>query len=126
MNSTLRKHGYHEEGQFIHWLGRIAKCHCLDELRKNEDKEFVGLFDEEGNDYIPDESTSAEERMMQKDEVRVLLGMLSENYRIVVVKRYLEEKSVEETAAELGITKNAVTVSLSRALQILRQKGGAR
>lgn len=42
---------------------------------------------------------------IDKNDVDVLLGMMTnENYRIVIRKRYMEEKKHEEIAEELGVT----------------------
>lgn len=42
---------------------------------------------------------------IDKNDVDVLLGMMTnENYRIVIRKRYIEEKDHKEIAEELGVT----------------------
>ena len=57
----------------------------------------------------------------ERDAVWRLLGRLPRRQRAVLVLRYFEDLSVEDTAAALGISTGAVKSQASRALSRLRE-----
>ena len=109
------------ESKLSTWLVRIAANEALMRLRRNA--KAAGRTDVE-----PDELVSREagpERSAQGGELRHLLEAhiqaLPEGYRAVFMMRAIEELSVEETAAALGIAEATVRTRYFRARNLLSQ-----
>jgi len=66
------------------------------------------------------ENEGAEVWAAMKPELDRALSALPAKYRDVIVLRYFEEKSNQETAEALGLSSSAVSTRLSRALEHLR------
>jgi RNA polymerase sigma-70 factor (ECF subfamily) len=103
------------------WLVRIAANEALMRLRRNAKAAAR-------TDVEPDELVSraaGPERTAQGSELRQLLeahvGALPEGYRAVFMLRAVEELSVEETAAALGIPEATVRTRYFRARNLLRK-----
>ncbi len=103
------------------WLVRIAANEALMRLRRNAKAAARSNVE-------PDELVSREagpERSAQGSELRNLLeahiGALPEGYRAVFLMRAIEELSVEETAAALGIPEATVRTRYFRARNLLRK-----
>lgn len=112
------------------WLVRIAVNHALMRLRKQK-RNIVVPFQpgvpEETSDivnHIPDERTESPTTTTLRGEIRQLLERrideLPVAFRTVFVLREVEEMSVEETAAALGIPPATVRTRLFRARALLR------
>lgn len=114
------------------WLHRIVVNACLMRLRtkrrRPEETDIEPLlpsFIEDGHQSAPSVPWSeSAESLLEREETRTLvrsaIEQLPDAYRIVLVLRDIEEKSTEETAAILGVTRNAVKIRLHRARQALR------
>lgn len=114
------------------WLHRIVVNACLMRLRAQRRRpeeldvdEYLPRFQEDGHQVEPsvawsENAQSVLEREELRDLVRANIARLPDAYRIVLHLRDIEEMSTEETAAILGITKNAVKIRLHRARQALR------
>ena len=112
---------------FSPWLYRIAHNVVLDHLRRKKSRpalsepELAQSF-EEG----PDPSAVSPQRsMLTKEtynEVREAIHSLPENYRSVVVLRFLEDLSYGEIAQALDLTEANVMMRISRARRMLRDK----
>lgn len=103
------------------WLVRIAANEALMRLRRNAKAAAR-------TDVEPDELVSREagpESTAQGSELRQLLeaqiGALPDGYRAVFMMRAIEELSVEETAAALGIPQATVRTRYFRARNLLSQ-----
>ena len=113
------------------WLTRIALNEAL--ARKRKERQTVDLtavetLQEESAHVIwfPNMNLDADpERTTAQREIRNLLERaldgLSEPFRIVFVMRDVEEMSIEETAACLGIRSETVKTRLHRARRQLRE-----
>jgi RNA polymerase sigma-70 factor, ECF subfamily len=109
------------ESKLSTWLVRIAANEALMRLRRNARATAR-------TDVEPDELVSREagpESTAQGRELRQLLeahiGALPEAYRTVFMLRAIEELSVEETAAALGIPEATVRTRYFRARNLLSQ-----
>jgi RNA polymerase sigma-70 factor, ECF subfamily len=118
------------ESQFKTWVLSIARNEGLGRLRKleNRKEDSLDALTEDAGDFTPAMLTSWREipaEELERQELRVLLDQtiagLPEIYRNVVLLRDVEEMSVCETAAALGITEGAVKVRLHRARAMLQK-----
>ena len=114
------------------WLVRIAVNHALMRLRKQKRDSVVVSFDqrEPGDsgkivDQLADDRNEAPTDTMLRGEIRQILERrideLPMSYRTVFILREVEEMSVEETSAALGIPSATVRTRLFRARALLRQ-----
>jgi RNA polymerase sigma-70 factor, ECF subfamily len=64
------------------------------------------------------------DHVLRKDETRDLVHMaianLPEQYRLVLVRKYIDEVSIAAVAAELGLTEQAAKSLLARARRVFR------
>lgn len=118
------------EASLATWLTRITVNEALG--RKRKQRPMVGLeaveaLQESSAQIIPFPvmSESDPERSAARHEIRRMLEMsidrLPEPFRLVLVMRDVDEFSIEETAALLGIRPETVKTRLHRARRMLRE-----
>jgi RNA polymerase sigma-70 factor (ECF subfamily) len=121
---------------FYPWLRQMAETRLLDLRRRHVDAQKRSVRREEpGVLALPDESaaelasrlvtsaTSPSQRLVREEarqRVQAALTQLSPRDRQILELRHLEQLSVAETAAVLGISEAAVKTRHVRALQRLR------
>lgn len=99
------------------WLLRIAFNLIVGESRKHK-VEFVPLEDHHAVDE--EGAGAAVVEAMEGGSAFSALEALPESHRTVIQLRYLQELSVAETAAVMGLTQEAVRALAYRALKALR------
>jgi RNA polymerase sigma-70 factor (ECF subfamily) len=113
------------------WLTRIALNESLDRLRRRRPSVGLAAIDEPENrreDRVvrlhPAMADANPEKAAALSEIRALVERavddLPEAFRLVFVMRDIEEMSIEETAAQLGIRAETVKTRLHRARRLLR------
>lgn len=117
---TLPK--YREQGiPFVAYLFRVARNALIDQYRRSKAPE---------NNLPLEENTIADTlhnpaevviQGMEKQEIRELLGLLREEYRTVLLLRFMGDLSPDETADVMGKSAGAVRVLQHRALGALRK-----
>jgi RNA polymerase sigma-70 factor (ECF subfamily) len=112
---------YREQGvPFLAYLFRIARNALIDHYRRSGlTKNQVSIEDLSLHDGNPGPGESAISSL-EREELRVSLEQLRDDYRTVLVLRFLSELSPEETAQVMGRTPGAVRVLQHRALSALR------
>lgn len=113
---------YQEQGvPFLAFLFRIARNALIDHYRRSgKSKQNVSIDDitlRDGEPELGDTVTAN----LEHEELRQTLGELREDYRTVLVLRFLSELSPDETAAVMGRSAGAVRVLQHRALAALRK-----
>lgn len=111
----------------ITWLSRMVLNECLGRVRKNARRQNVIPMGP--NDEMETTASGHErdrpERQVARAEIRVMLerklDQLPQDFRTVFVLRAVEELSVEETAALLGIPEATVRSRHFRARGLLRE-----
>lgn len=102
---------------FAAWLFRIAANSIIDRgkraAREQELPEGFELPSEAGSQDIEDE-------VEQRARLFQLVGRLPEDQRLVIAKRFSEEKSIREIATEIGRSEGAVKQLQFRGVQTLR------
>src|SRR3989441_1066401 len=108
------------ESRLSTWLVRIVANEALMRLRKRRrGAEVVPLYGED----MPTEDRPdyAAQRAQTRRLLEQKIDALPEAYRVVFILRALEEFSVEETAAALGIPEATVRTRFFRARRVLRE-----
>jgi RNA polymerase sigma-70 factor (ECF subfamily) len=125
------RHRFEGGSRISTWLHRIAVNACLMRLRTERRRGEVPI-DEWLPRFLPDghhEATfvdwsNAAHALVERQEtcalVRGAIDTLPESYRTVLLMRDIEGVPVEEVAAALEISSNAVHIRLHRARQALR------
>lgn len=124
-------HQFRGESRFSTWLVRIAINEARTRARRNRLRAAESLDeapnDDTGGDYTPICLVDWREipsDALQRSEVRELLARalasLSQIYREVVMLRDVQQLSISETAAILGISQGSVKTRLLRARLQLR------
>lgn len=131
-------HKYQPHYTFNSWITRVSNNFLIDYIRKqkrkknletvsmntgfasdkmkNDDIDFV--FDVRDEDYAaPDDNLILGQRTEYMEKA---LSQLDEQYRVVVNKRFYEEKSYDEIAHEIGMTLGAVKSIIFRAKDKLK------
>ncbi|HET8731334.1 MAG TPA: RNA polymerase sigma factor [Moraxellaceae bacterium] len=126
-------HSFRSESRFSTWLTRIAINEALARVRKSRRRAaIIPLVGHAALDADPDEDVfmtqnAAEnpDSVVLRGEVRRLIERkiddLPDAFRSVFVLRALEEMSVEETAACLGVPEATVRSRYFRARSLLRE-----
>ncbi|MBX6366875.1 MAG: RNA polymerase sigma factor [Rhodospirillales bacterium] len=111
--------GFKGEASLATWLTRIAINEALMRLRRRRESAPI----EEGL-ALPDSRPSPEQNAARR-ELRALveraLDSLPATFRAVFVLRAVEQMSVEETAAALGVREETVKTRFFRARRLLRE-----
>ena len=109
--------------EFRGWLFRIAVHAATDELRSRKRRKSVPLDDVselELGSTSPDETDLGLDARDLAERLDTALGLLREEYRLVLLLRAREEMSYDEIAATLGIPIGTVMSRLARARGQLR------
>lgn len=110
-----------DEERFYGFMWKIAENVYMDYLRK---KSKSASRTSELDENIADESESALEKIIKKDELNLLrreLSLLSKQYRDATVLYYIENLSCSEVANKLQISTEMVKYYLFRARKIIRE-----
>jgi RNA polymerase sigma-70 factor (ECF subfamily) len=127
--------GFRAEASVATWLTRIVVNECTGRLRRNARRDNIVPILAAHARPLPEGEAMAEElcaidhdtpdRALVRSEVRALLerkiDALPQEFRTVFVMRSVEELSVEETAACLGIPEATVRTRHFRARSLLRE-----
>ena len=120
---------------FAPWLLRIARNHCLDQLRRRLPPAAQLPLDAEPDDGAParelaDDQAPAADALLEQAQVRTVLeaavAELPPNYREVVHLFHVEHLSYKEIASTLDVPIGTVMTWLHRARGRLRETLAAR
>jgi RNA polymerase sigma factor (sigma-70 family) len=105
-----------QPSQLVSWLHRTARylamSHQRSEFRRRQ---------RESNSVIPTSGEPSRDLWQQVEPVfDQALGQLREEDRFAILLRYLEQRSIPDVAAELGVSEPAAKMRLSRAVERLR------
>jgi RNA polymerase sigma-70 factor (ECF subfamily) len=114
------------------WLTRIVINEALGRLRRQRDTEELDVLDRGGAAELarviamPGVTVAPDpEQALARAEIRRVLeravDQLPDPFRLVFILRDVEEMSIEETAAQLGVRPETVKTRLHRARRLLRQ-----
>ncbi|MTI81287.1 MAG: sigma-70 family RNA polymerase sigma factor [Firmicutes bacterium] len=120
------------DSSFMTWIYHITSNVCRDELRKRQKKQTFSL-DENFQDKdnlppimnLPSDKPGPEEefeRFELRKQVQHCLNLLSEEHRLILVMREMQELSYDEIAEVLDCSLGTVKSRLSRARMAFKEK----
>ncbi len=117
------------ESMLSTWLSRLVLNECLGRLRRAARRQNIfpiaGQHSDFDLDTMATDDRETPDQAAGRSEMRALLerklDALPESFRVVFVLRCVEELSVEETSACLGIPEATVRSRLFRARSLLRE-----
>lgn len=121
-------HQFDGNSKLSTWIYRIVANHCLMAARKQKNRQFVSIDDDDSlydeqhlTDWssVPYNSTENEELKSILDKV---IKKLAPDYRVVFLLRDVEGLSTEETAKVTQLSVAAVKSRLHRARAFLRKE----
>jgi RNA polymerase sigma-70 factor (ECF subfamily) len=117
--------GFRGEANLSTWLARIVANEAFGRLRRRRPTAALGGTADSPAREAPDLARASPEHMAARREIRRLIeraiDALPAAFRTVFVLRAVEQLSVKETAAYLGIPEETVKTRLHRANRRLRQ-----
>ncbi|MHB1043978.1 MAG: RNA polymerase sigma factor [Eubacteriales bacterium] len=122
------------DSSFMTWLYRIIVNVCRDEIRRQQRYHIVSLDGSRNEENSPviqvaSQEQSPEEIFEQKEFsgiVQECLNELSEEHRLILIMREIQEMSYEEMADALECSLGTVKSRLNRARQSFKEKYLAR
>ncbi len=112
---------YREQGvPFLAFLFRIARNAVIDFYRTSGRSGYQESIDETPIHDLQADPGEVAIANLEHQEIRQILDTLRDDYRMVLVLRFLSELSPEETAQVMGRSIGAVRVLQHRALSALR------
>lgn len=117
---------FDESYSFQTWIITISKNIHIDMVRKEKNKisQTISNQDEDSLNQILDESPSAEDQLIIKQNLAKLLKdikKLKPHYQEIINLRYFQELSYQEISDELNEPINNVKVKLLRAKKLLAE-----
>jgi len=119
IKTYLHLNAFNHELKFSSWIYRIAHNHVVSEMRKNFSRPRTVSLD--GSEYgvfalrMMDESANSLGARYAKEEVEFILGTLKQEYRDVLVLRFLEGLEYSEISDILKVPISSVGTLLNRA-----------
>ena len=111
---------------FRHWLQRIKVNHCLNHLKKQEGRSYIGVEEPEagGFDQLRVQATTEHQAEVigERELIARILNSMTETLRIPLVLCDMDELSYEEVAKVLGISLSAVKMRIKRAREDFRSR----
>lgn len=113
---------------FSTWLNRIASNVCIDHLRRRQ-RAPASLEDEMEHGWEPVDPGRSPQQQVEAQEDRALVQRLvaglPEKYRLAVVLRHMQDKSIKEIAEILDLPEGTVKTHLFHARELLRRSWAA-
>ena len=111
---------------FRHWLQRIKVNHCLNHLKKQEGRSYIGVDEPEagGFDQLRVQATAEHQAEVigERELIARILNSMTETLRIPLVLCDMDELSYEEVAKVLGVSLSAVKMRIKRAREDFRSR----
>ena len=114
------------KSSFAGWLQRIKINHCLDYLRKQGGRSFVGLEDQHVHEFDQLKDLATADRLTEALSDQQLIGEVLDSMpsalRIPLLLCDMDELTYEEVAQSLGISLSATKMRVKRAREEFRAR----
>jgi RNA polymerase sigma-70 factor, ECF subfamily len=111
---------------FSSWLQRIKINHCLNHLKKQAGRSYVGVEEQEVEEFdqlqVPATAEHMAEAISDRQLTSAVLDSMSSTLRIPLVLCDMDELSYEEVAKTLGIGLSAAKMRIKRAREEFRER----
>jgi RNA polymerase sigma-70 factor (ECF subfamily) len=111
---------------FAGWLHRIKVNHCLDHLKKQGARSFVGIEEENVNAYdqlkVPVTAGELAEAISDQQLISEVLDSMPPTFRVPLLLSDMDGLSYEEVAQSLGISLPATKMRIKRAREVFRER----
>ena len=118
--------GFEGRSSFAGWLQRIKINHCLDHLRRQEARSFVGIEEQHVQEFdqLKDQTTADQlaETISDQQLIGEVLDSLPSTLRIPLLLCDMDELSYEEVAQSLGISLSAAKMRIKRGREEFRER----
>jgi len=122
LDAFRKMNSFRAESEFGPWLKRIVINNSLNALRKKSNLSFIEEYDTE----LPDNEAADEDFSCQIRELKIAIGELPDDYRIILSLFLFEGYDHEEIGQILNISNNTSRIRFFRAkrklLDIIRGK----
>jgi RNA polymerase sigma-70 factor (ECF subfamily) len=111
---------------FAGWLQRIKVNHCLDHLKKQAGRSFVGIEEQNVDEFdqLKVLVTAAElaEAISDRRLISVVLDSMPSTLRIPLILSDMDGLAYEEVAQSLGISLSATKMRIKRGREVFRER----
>jgi len=118
--------GFEKRSSFGLWLRRIKINHCLNHLKKQTGKSYVGIEEAEGENLnqltARNEVETFAETMSERRVIREALDSMPTALRIPLILCDMDELSYEEVAQILSISLSATKMRIKRGREEFRTR----
>jgi RNA polymerase sigma-70 factor, ECF subfamily len=118
--------GFEGRSSFAGWLNRIKVNHCLDHLKRQGSRSFVGIEEQHVNEFdqLKDLATAEKlpEAISDQQRIAEVLDSLSSSLRVPLILSDMDGLTYEEVAKALGISLSATKMRIRRAREIFRDQ----
>ena len=118
--------GFEGRSSFAGWLQRIKINHCLDYLRKQANRSFVGIEEQDVHEFdqLKDLTTADKlaETVSNQQLISAVLDSMPNTLRIPLLLCDMDQLSYEEVAESLGVSLSAAKMRIKRAREVFRER----
>ena len=118
--------GFEGRSSFAGWLNRIKVNHCLDHLKRQGSRSFVGIEEQHVNEFdqLKDLATAEKlpEAISDQQRIAEVLDSLSSSLRVPLILSDMDGLTYEEVAQALGISLSATKMRIKRAREVFREQ----
>jgi RNA polymerase sigma-70 factor (ECF subfamily) len=118
--------GFEGRSSFAGWLQRIKINHCLDYLRKQANRSFVGIEEQDVHEFdqLKDLTTADKlaEAVSHQQLISEVLDSMPSTLRIPLLLCDMDQMSYEEVAESLGVSLSAAKMRIKRAREVFRER----
>jgi RNA polymerase sigma-70 factor (ECF subfamily) len=118
--------GFEGRSSFWGWLQRIKVNHCLNHLKKQAGRSYVGIDEPEVDEFDQLKVQATAEKLAgaisDRQLISEVLDSMSSTLRIPLVLCDMDELSYEEVAQSLGISLSAAKMRIKRGREEFRER----